>query len=59
MLGSRRRARLSARAQTRTRAGFAERYGDQADAQIAVRTEAAHRGIPETLAAIKRTAEQR
>ncbi len=41
------------------RAGFAERFGDQADAQIAARTEAAHRGIPETLAAIKRTAEQR
>jgi hypothetical protein len=39
--------------------GFRERYGDQADAQIAERTDAAHRGIPETLAAIKRTAESR
>jgi hypothetical protein len=40
-------------------AGFGERFGDQADAQIAERTEAAHRSIPETLAAIKRTAEAR
>ncbi|CAN5837701.1 SRPBCC family protein [soil metagenome] len=39
--------------------GFRERYGDQADAQITERTEAAHRGIPETLAAIKHTAEPR
>ncbi|MET0897213.1 MAG: SRPBCC family protein [Mycobacterium sp.] len=39
--------------------GFRERFGDQADAQITERTEAAHRGIPETLAAIKRTAESR
>jgi Polyketide cyclase / dehydrase and lipid transport len=39
--------------------GFRERYGDQADAQITERTEAAHRGIPETLAAIKHTAEAR
>jgi hypothetical protein len=39
--------------------GFRERYGDEADAQIAERTEAAHRGIPETLAAIKKTAEGR
>jgi hypothetical protein len=38
-------------------AGFRERYGDDADAQIAERTEAAHRGIPETLAAIKRVIE--
>lgn len=37
--------------------GFRERFGDQAEAQIAERTEAAHRGIPETLAAIKKTAE--
>jgi hypothetical protein len=37
--------------------GFGERYGDDADAQIAERTEAAHSGIPTTLAAIKRTAE--
>ena len=39
--------------------GFRERFGDQADAQITERTEAAHRGIPETLAAIKSTAESR
>ena len=39
--------------------GFHGKYGDQADAQIAERTEAAHRGIPETLAAIKKTAESR
>lgn len=38
-------------------ARFAERYGDEADAQIAERTEAAHRGIPATLAAIKAVAE--
>jgi Polyketide cyclase / dehydrase and lipid transport len=38
-------------------AGFRERYGPQADAEIAQRSEAAKRGIPETLAAIKRTAE--
>uniref|UniRef100_A1UBU3 SRPBCC family protein n=1 Tax=Mycobacterium sp. (strain KMS) TaxID=189918 RepID=A1UBU3_MYCSK len=38
-------------------AGFHERYGADADAQIAERTAAAHSGIPETLAAIKRTAE--
>ena len=36
---------------------IAERYGDDASAQIADRTEAAHRGIPATLAAIKRIAE--
>jgi hypothetical protein len=36
---------------------FAERYGDDAPAQIAERTEAAHRGIPTTLAAIKRIVE--
>ena len=36
---------------------FAERFGDDAPAQIADRTEAAHRGIPLTLAAIKRIAE--
>ncbi|KUI33907.1 polyketide cyclase [Mycobacterium sp. IS-1496] len=36
--------------------GFRERYGADADAQIAERTAAAHSGIPETLAAIKRTA---
>jgi hypothetical protein len=38
-------------------AGFRERFGDDAEAQIAQRTQAAHSGIPETLAAIKRTAE--
>ncbi|TFV58081.1 SRPBCC family protein [Mycobacterium sp. PS03-16] len=38
-------------------AGFHERFGDDAEAQIATRTEAAHRGIPVTLAAIKKTAE--
>ncbi|KUI32597.1 SRPBCC family protein [Mycobacterium sp. GA-2829] len=38
-------------------AGFGERYGADAEAQIAERTAAAHSGIPETLAAIKRTAE--
>ena len=37
--------------------GFRERYGDAAQAQIDARTEAAHRGIPATLAAIKRIAE--
>lgn len=38
-------------------AGFAEKYGADADAQIGDRTEAAHSGIPATLAAIKRIAE--
>lgn len=38
-------------------AGFRERYGDQADAQIAERREAARTGIPATLAAIKKAAE--
>ena len=38
-------------------ARFAERFGDDAPAQIADRTQAAHRGIPVTLAAIKRIAE--
>lgn len=37
--------------------GFREKYGADADAQIAERTAAAHRGVPETLAAIKRIAE--
>ncbi len=37
--------------------GFRERFGDDADNQIAERTDAAHRGIPETLAAIKKIAE--
>jgi hypothetical protein len=38
-------------------AGFHDRYGNDAEAQIANRTEAAHRGIPVTLAAIKKAAE--
>ncbi len=36
---------------------FKQRYGDDAEAQIADRTQAAHGGIPVTLAAIKRAAE--
>ena len=36
---------------------FGERFGEDAPAQIVARTEAAHRGIPLTLAAIKRVAE--
>jgi hypothetical protein len=36
---------------------FAQRYGEDAPAQIADRTRAAHEGIPATLAAIKRIAE--
>jgi hypothetical protein len=36
---------------------FHDRYGDDAPAQIAARTEAAHSGIPTTLAALKKTAE--
>lgn len=36
---------------------FEQWFGDQADAQIAERYELAKTGIPETLAAIKRTAE--
>ena len=38
-------------------AGFHDRYGNGAEAQIANRTEAAHRGIAVTLAAIKKAAE--
>jgi hypothetical protein len=38
-------------------ATFQERFGDEAQAQIADRIEAAHRGIPVTLAAIKKAAE--
>jgi hypothetical protein len=38
-------------------AGFHDRYGNGAQAQIANRTEAAHQGIPATLAAIKKAAE--
>ena len=38
-------------------AGFHDRYGHGAEAQIANRTEAAHRGIPANLAAIKKAAE--
>jgi hypothetical protein len=37
--------------------GFHQRYGADAERQIAERTSAAHHGIPVTLAAIKRTAE--
>lgn len=36
---------------------FGEKYGDEADAQIAERTQQALAGIPKTLAAIKRIAE--
>ncbi len=36
---------------------FHERYGDDASAQIAARTAAAHEGIPRTLAALKQAAE--
>jgi hypothetical protein len=36
---------------------FRERYGDDAEREIAARTRAAHEGIPVTLAAIKRIAE--
>jgi hypothetical protein len=38
-------------------ARFQARFGEDAEAQIANRTEAAHRGIPITLAAIKESAE--
>jgi hypothetical protein len=38
-------------------AGFRERYGEDADAQVQARSRAAAEGIPATLAAIKRTAE--
>ncbi|CRZ16038.1 polyketide cyclase/dehydrase and lipid transport [Mycolicibacterium neworleansense] len=38
-------------------AGFRDRFGERADDEIAARSEAALTGIPETLAAIKRTAE--
>jgi hypothetical protein len=38
-------------------AGFHQKYGDEAETQIDLRSTAAHRGIPETLAAIKKTAE--
>lgn len=37
---------------------FHERYGEDADVQIAIRTAAAHEGIPVTLAAIRRTAQE-
>jgi hypothetical protein len=37
--------------------GFRGRFGEKADAQVAIRTTAAKEGIPVTLAAIKRTAE--
>ena len=38
-------------------ARFHQRFGDDAEAQIADRTEAAHSGIPVTLTAIKKSAE--
>ena len=38
-------------------AGFRERYGEEADAQIEKRHDAAKSGIPATLAAIKKAAE--
>ena len=38
-------------------AGFHERYGDDAENQIEIRSSAAHEGIPVTLAAIKKAAE--
>ena len=38
-------------------ARFHERYAEGAAAQIAERSQAAHRGIPVTLAAIKKSAE--
>ena len=38
-------------------AGFGERYGDEAQAQIDQRAATARAGIPVTLAAIKRAAE--
>ena len=38
-------------------AGFHQRYGDDAENQIGYRSTAARRGIPETLAAIKKAAE--
>lgn len=39
-------------------ARFAERYGDDADAQVEERRRSAHEGIPRTLAAIKAVAER-
>ena len=42
---------------TKGLAGFRDKYGDDADAQIENRTTAAHDGIPATLAAIARIAE--
>ncbi|MDR3663549.1 MAG: SRPBCC family protein, partial [Mycobacterium sp.] len=38
-------------------AGFHERWGDEAEQQIAWREKSAKEGIPVTLAAIKKTAE--
>jgi len=38
-------------------AGFRDRYGERADDEIAARSAAAKSGIPETLAAIKASAE--
>lgn len=39
-------------------AGFRERYGDDADAQVAERTATARSGIPASLAAVKELAER-
>jgi hypothetical protein len=38
-------------------AGFHDRYGDKAGAEITDRLQAARSGIPETLAALKKVAE--
>jgi hypothetical protein len=38
-------------------AGFRDRFGSRADAEIAIRSDAAKSGIPQTLAAIKASAE--
>jgi hypothetical protein len=38
-------------------AGFQERFGDRADTEIAIRSDTAKSGIPQTLAAIKAAAE--
>jgi hypothetical protein len=43
--------------ETRSITRFHHRFGEDAAAQIADRTEAAHRGIPVALAAIKKAAE--
>ncbi|WP_402375537.1 SRPBCC family protein [Isoptericola rhizosphaerae] len=38
-------------------AAFAQRYGDQTDREVEIRTQMAREGIPATLAAVKRIAE--